>query len=55
MPRRSYKSKSIMVDDDNALHVRVEVEATAFLLDVLKSNLPEHGYLQTKVLLFSLL
>ncbi|KHN46140.1 Clathrin heavy chain 1 [Glycine soja] len=25
-------------------------EATAFLLDVLKSNLPEHGYLQTKVL-----
>lgn len=29
MPRRSYKSKSIMVDDDDddALHVRVEVEA----------------------------
>ncbi|KAG4993492.1 hypothetical protein JHK86_030319 [Glycine max] len=25
-------------------------EATAFLLDVLKPNLPEHGYLQTKVL-----
>lgn len=24
-------------------------EATAFLLDVLKPNLPEHGYLQTKV------
>ncbi|PON78992.1 Clathrin, heavy chain [Parasponia andersonii] len=25
-------------------------EATAFLLDVLKTNLPEHGFLQTKVL-----
>lgn len=25
-------------------------EATAFLLDVLKPNLPEHGFLQTKVL-----
>eukprot|EP00252_Welwitschia_mirabilis_P023463 TRINITY_DN662_c0_g1_i4.p1 TRINITY_DN662_c0_g1~~TRINITY_DN662_c0_g1_i4.p1 ORF type:complete len:1707 (+),score=385.71 TRINITY_DN662_c0_g1_i4:318-5438(+) len=25
-------------------------EATSFLLDVLKPNLPEHGYLQTKVL-----
>ncbi|KAG9450427.1 hypothetical protein H6P81_010392 [Aristolochia fimbriata] len=25
-------------------------EATAFLLDVLKPNLPEHSYLQTKVL-----
>lgn len=24
-------------------------EATAFLLDVLKPNLPEHGFLQTKV------
>lgn len=24
-------------------------EATAFLLDVLKPNLPEHAYLQTKV------
>lgn len=24
-------------------------EATAFLLDVLKSNQPEHGFLQTKV------
>jgi len=24
-------------------------EATAFLLDVLKPNLPEHGALQTKV------
>lgn len=27
-------------------------EATAFLLDVLKPNLPEHGYLQTKVRVF---
>jgi hypothetical protein len=26
-------------------------EATAFLLDVLKPNLPEHGFLQTKVFL----
>jgi hypothetical protein len=30
-------------------------EATAFLLDVLKPNLPEHGYLQTKVHIFYVL
>lgn len=29
-------------------------EATAFLLELLKPDLPEHGHLQTKVPLFSL-
>ncbi|KAF3660335.1 Clathrin heavy chain 1 [Capsicum annuum] len=33
-----------------SFHRNMIREATAFLLDVLKPNLPEHGYLQTKVL-----
>ena len=44
------QSGNIYVALNFFLHQRNLIrEATAFLLDVLKPNLPEHGFLQTKV------
>lgn len=45
-----YKGDEILLLFCFPVHQRNLIrEATAFLLDVLKTNLPEHGFLQTKV------